>query len=196
MSDAEVRRGEAMAERVARTLADARLAAREAESVVEAHRLAMRVRAGRLSDEHHPDFLHPGRVALILLLDTPLRDPVGLAAACLIDSERADLRVPAEELRAALGDPVAAFVRAVPLDDDGLTEALVVAEPEVRLVALAERLDQCRHAKFWPDAGAQRRIHAQAEAVFGPVAERTDEALARRFRHWTQAFGRTLARRG
>jgi (p)ppGpp synthase/HD superfamily hydrolase len=185
-----------MEERVARTLEDARVPAEDAGSVVRAHHLAMSVRVPRLSDEHRPDVLHPGRVGLILLLGTGFRDPVGLAAACLIDSERADLRVPLGQVRERLGDEVARFVEAVPLENEDLAEALVVADPEIRLVALAERLDQCRHAKFWPDAAAQRRIHEQADAILGPVAERTDPVLARRFRHWTEAFGRTLRRRG
>ena len=185
-----------MEERVARTLEDAGVPEAGVARVVRAHHLAMDRRTERLVTEHHPDFLHPGRVALILLLDTAFRDPIGLAAACLIDTERADLSFTAEEGRASLGEEVAAFLGSVPRQDEGLTEALVVAEPEVRLVALAERLDHCRHAKFWADATAQRRIHAQAESIFGPVADRTDEALARRFRHWTHAFGRTLERRG
>ena len=185
-----------MEARIARTLEDAGADADAVALVVGAHRLAMTRRAVAFADPHHPDFLHPGRTALILLLDTPLRDPVALAAASLVESERPALRVEVEEIRGELGDGVAEFVREVPLEEDRLVEALVVASEEVRLVALAERLDHCRHAKFWKDRAAQERIHRQAETVFGPLAERTDATLARRFAHWSQAFARTLARKG
>lgn len=196
MTSAEPTRDEAMEGRVARTLEHAGLGPVDVARVVAAHRLAMAARRDRLVDAHHPDFLHPGRVALILLLDTRFRDPDGLAAACLVDSEHPELRAPADRVRAELGQDVADLARAVPLQDEGLAEALVTAPHDVRMIALAERLDQCRHARFWADRAAQRRIHRQAEDVLGPVAERTDEALARRFAHWTQAFARTLARSG
>src|SRR5687767_8884608 len=114
-----------------------------------------------LADPHHPDFLHPGRVVLILLLDTGFRDAAGLAAAALIDSERAGLRVPPADIAEAVGADVAAWVAAVPMDADGLAEALVTADEGPRMVALAERLDQCRHAKFWTDAAARARILEQ-----------------------------------
>jgi (p)ppGpp synthase/HD superfamily hydrolase len=194
MTSAEVIRDQAMAGRVARTLEDAGVAPEGIALVVEAHRLAMAPRLDRILDPHDPDFLHPGRTALILLLDTPLREPVALAAATLVESERVELRVGADTVRRAIGDTVADFVATVPIAHEGLVEALVTAPTEVCMVALAERLDHCRHAKFWKDPAARVRIHEQAEAVLGPVAERTDPALARRFAHWAGAFGRTLDR--
>ena len=191
MTADEVSRDQAMEGRVARTLEDAGLGPADIARVVVAHRLAMEPRRARL-DPHHPDFLHPGRGVLILVLDTPFRDPPSLAAVCLVESERPELRVSSDDIAAALGTDVADVVRAVPLEEDGLAEALVTASEEVRMVALAERLDQCRHAKFWTDRAAQQRILGQAEALFGPLAERTDPALARRFAHWTEAFRRSL----
>jgi (p)ppGpp synthase/HD superfamily hydrolase len=181
--------------RVARTLADMGLAAHEIVRVTGAHRLAMEPRRERLLDPHHPDFLHPGRTVLVLALDAQVRDPLALAAGALVESERADLRVPAERIRAELGAPLADWVGEVPLPGEGVAEALLTAPRLVCLVALAERLDHCRHAKFWSDRAAQERIHAQAVGVYGPVAERADEALARRFAHWSEAFEKTLSRR-
>ena len=195
MTSDEVTRDRAMEGRVARTLEEAGAAADAVAMVTRAHRLAMRPRLDRTLDPHHPDFLHPGRTALILLLDTSLRDPIALSAACLVESERVELRVGAAAIRAEWwGGPVADFVAAVPVEDEGLAEALVTASDDVRLVALAERLDQCRHAKFWKDGAARARIHARAESILGPIAERTDAVLARRFAHWAAAFARTLTR--
>lgn len=184
-----------MEARIARTLEDQGLSAHAVALVVEAHRLAMGPRLEHLRQDHHPEFLHPGRTVLVLLLDTPYRDPVGLAAAALTESERRELRVGPVSVRAALGDEVADFVESVPVADERLVEALLDAPEEVRLVALAERLDHCRHAKFWSDRAEQARLLDQAERIFAPLAERTDPTLARRFSHWAGAFTRALARR-
>jgi hypothetical protein len=194
MASDELSRDRAMEGRVARTLEDVGISPEGVALVVGAHRHAMYARLQHLPDPHHPEFLHPGRTVLILVLDTALRDPVALAAAALVESERPALRADVALVRDVLGDPVARFVADVPLDEEGLAEALVTAPHEVRMVALAERLDHCRHAKFWTERAARVRIHEQAEAVLGPIAERTDPALARRFAHWAGAFARTLER--
>jgi (p)ppGpp synthase/HD superfamily hydrolase len=191
----DIRRDRAMEDRIARTLEDAAVPPADIALVVSAHRLGMTPRLEGRMDPHHPDFLHPGRTVLILLLDTALRDPAALAAAALLDSERDEMRVAPAVVRAEVGASVATFAASVPMDESSLVEDLVTAPEAVRLVALAERLDHCRHAKFWPDPLRQARIHQQAQTVFGPLAERTDAVLARRFSHWIGAFGRTLARR-
>ena len=184
----------AMEVRVARALEDRAAPPAGIERVRAALRLAMEPRRALLRDPQHPEFLHPGRTGLVLILDAELWDPLALAAAALVESERPELRVPLERIRAGLGPEVAARVRAVPLPGEGAAEALLTAPREAALVALAERLDHCRHARFWPDPAARRRILAEAEAVYGPIAERVDRTLARRYRHWAGAFARSLAR--
>src|SRR5688572_22580342 len=146
--------------RVARTLSEMGIAAEGVTLVQAAHRLAMEPRRERLGDPHHPDFLHPGRTVLILAVDASVRDPLALAAGALVESERSDLRVGSDRIRGELGAPLADQVAAVPLPGSGLAEALVTAERGVCLVALAERLDHCRHAKFWPERANRERIHA------------------------------------
>ena len=185
-------RAEAMESRVMRTLDDIGLGASEMELIRAAHRLAMAHRLQLLDDAHDPALLHPGRTVLILTLDVAFRDAAGLAAAALVESEQPELRVTSAVVQKSLGHELAAWVAAVPIAGDGLTETLVTAPHAVRLVALAERLDQCRHAKFWADRDARLRAHEQAQAVYGPVAERTDAALARRFAHWSRAFAERL----
>ena len=178
------RRADAMAARVAWTLGSAGPAARRL--VDDALRLAMEPR--RTLDDHHPDHLHPGRTVLVLLLDTEVREPALLAAAALAESEREALRVPSAAVAAALGEEVARVAGSVPSSGShGLAEVLVTAEEGVRLVALAERLDQVRHAHLWDDPERARRAHAEAVDVYGPVAERTHPVLARRFRAWCRA---------
>ncbi len=190
-----VSRDRAMEGRVGRTLEDMGLRTDDVALVRTALRLAMEPRRERLSDARHPDFLHPGRTVLILSVDASVRDPLALAAGALLESERADLRVGQARIADQIGESLAAWVAAVPLPGDRLAEDLVTAPRAVCLVALAERLDQCRHARFWLDGDAKARALAEAVGVYGPVALRVDDALARRFSHWSRAFARTLDRR-
>ncbi|MGD2070983.1 MAG: hypothetical protein PVI57_20105 [Gemmatimonadota bacterium] len=173
------------------------------------HACAMEPRRAALADPRHPDFLHPGRSALILLLDGGVTAVDALAATVVLDTARPGLappddvvervaaaaapdETPADGLdrvataRAALG-----LRRAVPRPDaTDLTEALVVAPEPVRLVALAERLDHLRHAHLRGDPGAARRALGQAFEVYLPVAERTHPVLARRYASWCRTFAR------
>lgn len=159
---------------------------------------AMAPRVAARLDDHHPDYLHPARTALILMDDAGVADPDALAAAIVAETRDPALR-PGAAAVATLGSRVVMLVKEVDAlghsaDGSGALERLVVATPAARLIALAERLDHCRHAKFWPRGPARAEILRQAEAVYGPVAERSAERLARRFAHWAGAFARTLAR--
>jgi hypothetical protein len=188
-----------MAERVVRTAHGTATPARSLPLLGRAHALAMEPRLRLRIDGHAPDFLHPGRSALILLLDVGEADPGVLAAAMLTESERPELRVSRERIVEALapeGDEsvvadVARWVAEVPLPgDDDLVERLVIAEPEVQRVALAERLDQLRHAHLWGDVERMRAVHALAEAVYAPFAVRVHPRLAHRFERSCTALAR------
>jgi hypothetical protein len=162
--------------------------------VSEANALAMEPRVAALDDEHHPLFLHPGRTVLVLLRDAGVVDPATLAAAAVTESEDAAFRISMATVRRRLGVEVGALAEAVPLPgDDALAEALVTAPEEVRLVALAERLDHLRHGHL-RGAGAawMEKVHIQAESVYLPVAARTHPRLAQRYRHWCRTFARRL----
>lgn len=160
-----------------------------------AHALAMRPRVASLDSQRHPAYLHPGHTVLILMRDAGVVDPTLLAAAALVESEDDDLRIGLDQIRAVVDDDVAAVVAAVPLPGRAdLTEALVVVPEGVRLVALAERLDQARHAHMREADGVWRReLLEEVIRVYLPVAERTHAKLAMRFIHWSKAFGRRLA---
>lgn len=162
-----------------------------------AYALAMEPRLAAIDDDHHPAYLHPGRTVLILLRDVGPLPLDALCAATVHDSEDADLRVSVASVRDALGDQVADMVSSLPLPGDGrLVERLVTLEEAPLLAALAERLDQLRHAHLREDVAWWREIHAEAGAAWVPVAERTHPRLADRFRHWHRTFGRRLERAG
>jgi (p)ppGpp synthase/HD superfamily hydrolase len=66
---------------------------------------------------------------------------------------------------------------------------LLASEPDVVLVALAERLDQVRHAHLWGNLPEARVAHEEASEVYRRMAERTHAQLAARYTSWCRAFG-------
>jgi (p)ppGpp synthase/HD superfamily hydrolase len=188
-------RGAAMAVSVARTARELGVPAEAIPRLSVAHALAMAPRVSRLESQRHPVYLHPGHTMLVLLRDAEVLDPVMLAAAALTESEDAELRIAGEVVRREMGDDVADLVAAVPMPGrEELLEELVIAPEEVRLVALAERLDHLRHAHMRRDLDEawRRAVHEEAMRVYLPVAERTHGKLAGRYRHWGKAFARRL----
>lgn len=153
-----------------------------------AHEVAMEPRHLRLDDDHDPRYLHPGRTALVAMGDAGLRDPVALAAAVLTETLSAELSTGRDAVaRVGGGDLERAWaVRdrvPHPFAED-LAERLILADASLRVVALAEWLDQLRHLRSWADADTVSGAHRVTEAVYLPVAERTHPKLARRFGWW------------
>lgn len=189
-----VDRGSAMAGSVVRAARSFGVRSAGVSLLSRAHVLAMGPRVQAIDDDHHPLFLHPGRSVLILLRDAAVTEPIILAAAALTESEDPGFRIDARDVRALVGGEVADLVEAVPLaGSDSLAEALVTASERVRLIALAERLDHLRHAHLRDaDEAWRRTVHAEASRIYLPVAERTHERLAQRYRHWCRTFARRL----
>lgn len=179
-----------MTGRVDRTAAGAGVDRPGRELIGKAIEVAMSPRLAAIDDDHDPDYLHPGRTAVILLDDVGLVDPVALAAACLLDTRRDDLEPSDRKVTEGVGPAVTAFRSAVPRSGSvTLLEDLLAGEHEVTLVALAERLDQVRHAKFWRDKSEARAAHQEAAEVYLKMAERTHARLAARYASWCRAFG-------
>ena len=179
-----------MSDRVERTLLSAGVDGSGRDLVRAAIETAMARRSAAIDDDHHPDYLHPGRTVVVLLDDVGLIDPVALAAAGLLDTRRSDLEAPVSEVAERVSPAVADFRSAVPRPgSDALVEELLVSEPDVLLVALAERLDQVRHAQFWGNRPEARAAHREACDVYLKMAERTHAKLAARYASWCRAFG-------
>jgi (p)ppGpp synthase/HD superfamily hydrolase len=192
-------RAQAMADRVLRTARASGTPADELVLLERAHALAMEPRLLAGVGSHDPDLLHPGRTALILLLDTGEARGEVLAAAVLAETLRRALRVPPARAREALGAEhgprVAELLGEVPdPEDEALAERLLLASSEAQHVALAERLDHVRHAHLWPDLEARRAAHALTAAVYAGMAERVNPTLARRYARWCEMFERNRLR--
>jgi len=162
--------------------------------IEQAFRAAMTPRLQIIPDDHHPDYLHPGRTAAILLDDVGLTQPVALAAACLVDTQRPELEPLDPDIRDRVGQEVLDFRERVPRPgSERLLEDLLGSGPQVVLVALAERLDHLRHAHLWGDLNAARAAHVEGSAVYLAMAERAHPLLARRYIHCCGTFSRKYA---
>lgn len=188
-----VDRAVAMAASVAKALQAIGLEDEGIDLVLSAHDLAMGPRVKQLDDDHHPDYLHPGRSVLILLRDVGLTDAASLAASALLESEFESLRIALSRVESEVGAEVAGVLLEIPAPgDERLVERLVLLPVPVRLAALSERLDQLRHAHLHQNQGWWAAIHEEATWAWLPVAERTHERIAQRYRHWHRTFARRL----
>lgn len=173
------------------------------EMLSHAHRRAMALRsmgAHALSSEEHPAWLHPGRVALILMDDFEELDPGVLMAGTLAESRDLELRLEEKAAGEVLGHVAGSFdlwkaLPAIPwrvsgqLDADAdasLLEALVLAPPGVQRVAMAEALDHIRHAHLWESREERRRAADLAREVIAPLAPRVHPTLERRIEWWVR----------
>ena len=182
-------RWDQMADRVDRTAVAAGVDRSGRDLIGTAMEAAKKPRLAVIHDDHDPDYLHPGRTVVVLLDDVGLADPLALAAACVLDTRRGDLEPPDREVTERVSADVTAFRGAVPRPgSDTLLEDLLASEPDVILVALAERLDQVRHAHMWGNLAEARAAHQEASDVYLKMAERTHTLLAARYTHWCRAF--------
>jgi (p)ppGpp synthase/HD superfamily hydrolase len=191
-----------MGRRVLRTARQLAVPDAGLELLASAYDAARRHREAHLDDDHDPHYLHPGRTALILMLDTGEADPIVLAAAALAETQRPELAAPDEDVwngaegtaREALGRALELRGRVPSPSAEDLVERLVVAEPALRRVAVAERLDHARHAHMWLEGRGDALLLDEVERVYEAVAERTHPRLAQRFERWARGARRRLGR--
>lgn len=166
----------------------------EIDAVTRVHALAMGPRIEHIDDDHHPAWLHPGRSAMILLHDVERVDSIVLIIAALHESVDASLRVPGEQIRAAVGSHALEALQSLPRPgDERLVERLLLLGPGLALAALAERLDHVRHLHLREDLiDTWADIHAETSEAWLPFAARTDPTLARRYAHWVRTFAKRI----
>jgi hypothetical protein len=155
----------------------------------EAFRLGMHPRIQRGLHDHHPDYLHPSRTALILMDDARVSDAAVLEAALVTETRDPGLRIADAEL-GALGPEPAAVAGAVHgIDDsrDDLLEALLALSTDALRIATAERLDHARHLHLRPRE-EWAAYHEATRVAFAPAAQRAHPALAGRLQWWCATF--------
>src|SRR5262245_50060212 len=160
-----------MAGRLTETLHSWRTPEADIERITHAYWLALDLRRTRM-DEHHPALLHPARSVLILFHDVNVRDARVLSAAAVVDTSAPELEPSRSAVEDRLGPDVVELVAAVPRPTEAgaeLLEQLLVAEREIQLIALAERLDYARHLHLISDEGWAQE-HALVRDVYLPIA--------------------------
>ena len=147
---------------------------------------------GQTRVEGAPYVVHPVRAALILALEVKVRDPELLSAALLHDVLE-DTYMTADVLELLVGKRVTGIVRVLttPEDAEGkrrYLEALKEAPPEVRLVKLADRLDNVRGLHLVDELARQRKYLRETREHFLPLAEATHAYLAAELAVWCERF--------
>lgn len=178
-----------MGRRISRTAGRLEIDQAGRDLLMRAFRAGMVPRLRASLDDHHPDYLHPARTALILMDDAGVGDAHVLAAALVTETRQASLRVEPEDL-VALGPTVVGIVAGVPdpdRDGDRLLEALVSAPPAEASVAIAERLDHARHLHL-RERDEWKVYHHVTCTSYGPAAQRSHPALAGRITWWCATF--------
>lgn len=156
-------------------------------------RLAMQPRERAIADDHDPTFLHPGRVALILLRDVETVTSRSVLLGVVLESRDRALRVSDAALGAECDPELVTARAAVPEPGaPDLAERLVTLPADVVSAALAERLDHLRHEHLRVPAVPWSGLVDEVERVWLPVSERTSPILSRRYGHWLRTFRRRL----
>jgi hypothetical protein len=183
----------------ARVIRDARslgLARDVLPLLLDAHDLAMTVRDRIVRDDHHPDYLHPGRTALVAMTDGEVRDADLLRAVILFDSMRPELTPSSADVAVVCGSGVEAIRASFPgagLAVEVMVEELLALERAAAVCVLAEALDHARHAHVGEDPARMRATLDRVARGYRPVAERVSPALASRLGHWARHFRKRLA---
>lgn len=186
----EAHRAEAMGRRLARTAHRLGIDTDGRALILDAFRLAMGPRLERIEEDHHPDYLHPARTALILMDDTGEADPVTLAAALFVETRDPTL-LPAPDAMQRVNRDAAELAARVPVParTERLLETLLALPDAALHIAAAERLDHVRHLHLRPEA-EWAQVHTETREAYVPVARRVGSALAARLDWWCDMFER------
>lgn len=180
-----------MARRIARTAQRLGVPPDGEALLLQAFHAAMEPRRARLDDDHHPDYLHPARTALILMDDVRQSDPLVLATAVLVETRDPSLSADARAVE-RVSPAVAAELARIPVpqrEGESLLETLLILPPAPALVAAAERLDHARHLHL-REREEWGPYHATTCGVYAPVAGRVHEELGQRLEWWCSSFRR------
>lgn len=150
-------------------------------------------RPGRSNPQQNlPYIVHPMRVALLIMEELDLKEPIAVATALLHDTvELSAGRVTISYLEEKFNQPIAMMVSILtkPALKESMSQAekdqrlniyrerLINSSVESRLVKLADRLDNTREAADLLDKGFQQRYLEETRNFYLPMADNTDAYL-------------------
>jgi GTP pyrophosphokinase len=158
----------------------------------EVHRSQFRKPNKENPKQGAPYIVHPMRVALIIVEELGLKEPLAIASALLHDSvEMSGGKLTISNVEESFGRPIAMMVSILskpPLKADTpfverdqklkiYRERIAHASVETKLVKLADRLDNVRDSQDILDKGFQMRYLKETKDFYLPLAETTDPYL-------------------
>ena len=163
-----------------------------------AYALAKLCHDGQLRDEGTAYILHPLRVGLILAAELGISD-VGLISAGLLHDVLEDSDMTVQVLVATMGKEVAQMVDTMtkrPLTDYANQDersmdyhrTILGSSREIKLIKLADRLDNVRGLHLSPDENKKMRYLRWTREMLLPMAKETDEYLYSALSDWCREF--------
>jgi len=158
----------------------------------EMHRTQFRKANKENPQQGAPYIVHPMRVALIIVEELELKEPLAIATALLHDSvEMSGGKLSISQVEESFGRPIAMMVSILTkpsLKPDTpfvereqklkiYRERISHASVETKLVKLADRLDNLRDSQDILDKGFQMRYLKETRDFYLPMAEFTDPYL-------------------
>lgn len=167
----------------------------DAAVLKKALNLALRAHAEQTRDDGTAYVLHPLRVTEFLMTEMGVRDPVALCVALLHDVVEDNTAVTSDDIAGACGSRVLELVHALTKPPkQGRTHAevnavyfpLIAGHPDetVRLVKLADRLDNVRDLVNCPDELKRSRMLMETETFYCGLIE------AMKNRKWRASFSK------
>lgn len=161
------------------------VAAASLEDVRRAYEVASHVHRAQLRDEGSPYIVHPIRVALTVVEELKLYSPKLVCSALLhdvIEDSPSDEPVTRSHITQWFGEEVAEVVWLLTkLEDVTLAEYLArieaAADSGAPIVKLCDRLDNMRSIIHSPKLEKKRRYIRTTEALYLPMARRTNQYL-------------------
>lgn len=182
---------EYLAERLAPHLSEAEL-----QVVRRAYEVAETAHAGQMRDEGNPYIIHPLRVAISLTDELAIHSPKLVCSALLHDVIE-DSPITREEIAAEFGEEIAEIVWLLTKFDDVSLPAYLAAIEEAAetgapIVKLCDRLDNLRFLAYSHKMEKKRRYVRTTEALYLPMAARTNRYLYGELHRWLEQARKTV----
>lgn len=158
----------------------------------EIHRDQTRKPSKEHPQQGAPYIVHPMRVALIIVEELGLKEPLAIASALMHDAvEMSNGKLTIANVEERFGRPIAMMVSILtkpPLKPDTpflerdqklkiYRDRIANASVETKLVKLADRLDNLRDSQNILDKGFQMRYLKETRDFYLPMADTTDQYL-------------------
>jgi GTP diphosphokinase / guanosine-3',5'-bis(diphosphate) 3'-diphosphatase len=153
----------------------------DTELVRKAFEMSQKLHEGQFRDEGTPYFIHPYRVALYMIKVMKIDSEKTIATALLHDVLEDNNCITYKELEEHFGVDIASCVniltkpaitakRTKPMRDIIYHDRILQAPKNVKLVKIADRLDNIRYLHLVPDEVKRRKYASETREFYIPLA--------------------------